>query len=439
MSLFKRFDSSTLSDFFIHVNNKKQNGQSIYGLVHSIIDRVKKTGNEALFSYTQEFDGVSLSLKDLSLSPEEIEQKSKSVDVSFIEAIDQAISNIKAFHQYQTIDSYTHTGVYGEKLSQKVDPLESAAIYVPGGIGGKTPLISSLLMNAIPAKLAGCKRIVGFSPPMQEKTLNVELLYTFKRLGINEVYKVGGAQAVAAAAYGTQSIDKCDIIVGPGNAYVTTAKKIVYGDIMIDGIFGPSEIVLINDGSGNPVHLASDLISQAEHAGDELSVLLTTDSDFADEVETQVKKILVTLERKDIIEKSLAKRSAVVILKNINEAIDIANKIAPEHLELSLINPHPYVEKINRAGAIFVGDFSPEPIGDYIAGTNHVLPTNGSARFSSPLGVYNFLKRKNVIEYNREAFEAYAPHAITLARAEKLTAHANALEVRNTTKAVKAN
>ena len=381
--------------------------------------------------YAQEFDGVSLSIQDLAVSPREIENSVPAVEADVAAAVGVAIKNIEAFHRHQTIPSYTHIGEYGEKLTQKVDAIESVAVYIPGGAGGNTPLISTLLMNVIPAKIAGCKRIIGLSPPTPEKSLNPNLLYAFKQLGIKEIYKVGGAQAIAAAAYGTDTIKQCDIIVGPGNAYVTMAKKLVYGDVMIDGVFGPSEIVIISDGSGNPSFVASDLISQAEHAGDELSVLLTTDSDFANSVEAQVENMLKTLARRDIIAQSLVGGGAIMLVDSLDQAVAISNQIAPEHLELSIKNPHAYIDQVTQAGAVFVGHLAPEPIGDYIAGTNHVLPTQGAARFASPLGVYHFLKRKNIIEYNPEAFAAYAPKAMTLAKAEKLTAHLQSLKIRD--------
>nr|MCH9662599.1 histidinol dehydrogenase [Gammaproteobacteria bacterium] len=390
-------------------------------------------GDQALLDYTNTFDKVDLSLNDLPVSTKEFSYHVSNIEKNLEKAVDRSINNIKAFHNHQTIPSYTHLGEHGEKLMQQVDPIESVAIYVPGGPGGDTPLISTLMMNAIPAQLAGCQRIVGFSPPTKNKSLNENLLYVFKTLGINEVYKVGGAQAISAAAYGTDTIKKCDMIVGPGNAYVTTAKKLVYGDVMIDGVFGPSEIVIIADESANPSYIASDLISQAEHAGDELSVLLTMNDFFAKKVEKEIEKLLIGLERRELIKSSLKQRGAIMLVDNIQQAIEISNQIAPEHLELSFANPQPHIQKC-QAGAIFIGEFTPEPIGDYIAGTNHVLPTNGTARFASPLGVYNFLKRKNIIEYNQKAFDAYSDDAMTLAKAENLTAHLNSLNIRKKSK-----
>ena len=429
MPLLRRFDHSQQKDFFAFITAKKENSDVIWNSTQKIVNDVKKQGNKALLDWTKKLDGINLSVSDLNVSKEEFENNFVNLEKNLEKATDRAIDNIKDFHRHQTIPSYTHIGQHGEKLTQQVEPIESVAIYVPGGSEGNTPLISTLMMNAIPALLAGCPRIVGFSPPTKNKSLNPNLLYVFKKLGINEVYKVGGAQAISAAAYGTEVIKKCDIIVGPGNDYVTAAKKMVFGDVMIDGVFGPSEIVVIADALSNPSHIASDLISQAEHAGDELSVLLTMDDSFANKVEIEIERSLNGLERKEIIKKSLQQRGAIMLVNDIEEAIEIANQIAPEHLELSFSNPEPYIGKC-KAGAIFVGQWTPEPIGDYIAGTNHVLPTNGTARFASPLGVYNFLKRKNIIQYNQKAFDAYVDDAMTLARAEKLTAHLNSLKIR---------
>ncbi|BBM89034.1 histidinol dehydrogenase [Spirochaetota bacterium] len=399
--------------------------------VRAIINRVRTEGDNALLHYTKTLDKLTTQAYKLRVTASDFEcLTANPLDSALITAIETAITNIKTFHSKQTIEPIHHTGKLGEKLTLRPSPINAVALYIPGGTAGSTPLISTLIMNAIPAQLAGVKRLVVMTPPMPTGNLAPVLLYTLKRLGIDEIYKIGGAQAIAAGAYGTESIAPVDFISGPGNEYVTEAKRQVFGTVGIESLSGNSEIVVLSDGSSPTEHIASDLLSQAEHAGNEMVCLITTSLSHGKAVIGSIEKWLPQLSRKEIISKSLARRSALVIVKELREAHPFINALAPEHLELSVENPHDHLKAIHHAGAIFLGRWSSEPIGDYIAGCNHILPTSTSARFASPLTVQHFYKWTNVIDYTEDAFTAYAPHAARLAAAETLSAHKNALDIR---------
>lgn len=404
--------------------------------VQDIIDSVIELGDTALIRYAKEFDGVSLNKGMLRYTIGDVED-GKFIP-GFKEALAEAIRNIRSFHQEQLPNDQTYVGIYREKLSQRFTPMDSVGVYVPGGSAGKTPLVSTLLMNVIPAQIAGVEKIVVITPPSVDGKLNPYLEYALYTLGISEVYFSGGAQAIAALAYGTETVPEVDLIVGPGNKYVNAAKKNVFGKVMIDSLSGHSEIVIWAENSEqeeyqghDPVSwIAADLLSQAEHAGEELVTLITSNKAFSEKVIKEVEKQTKTKSRRELIESSLSKRGLVVLVSNNEDAIKVINFIAPEHIEVLVPEAEKWVKSIKHAGAIFVGGYASEPIGDYICGTNHVLPTNRSARFSSPLGVYTFLKRTNIIEYNQSAFDAYAKSAEVLAEVEGLTAHRDALLIR---------
>ena len=395
--------------------------------VYQIIAKVKESGDEAIKHYSEKFDRVAL--KEIRVPLDDIKNATVSADLE--EALNTAIANISEFHKKQSLKNITFQGKFKESLRQVITPIEKAGVYVPGGKGGMTPLVSTLLMNVIPAQIAGVKKICVCTPPQKNEQISSVLLYAAKLLGIENIFKIGGSQAIAALAYGTEAVPACDIIVGPGNEYVTYAKKLVFGDVMIDGLNGNSEIVILSDGSERESYLTADLLSQAEHAGNELVLLFTHDEGHGRKISDEIKKQISTLPRKAEIISSLEKRGGIVIVDDWEKAFSLVNEIAPEHLELHLKNHQAALKKINNAGTIFVGKYSSEPIGDYICGTNHVLPTNQTARFSSPLGVYTFLKRTNVIHYNKEAFNHYKPMAIRLAMSEALSAHAEALKIRD--------
>lgn len=409
---------------------KKSDLVKVKKTCHKIIEDVKKKGDSAVVNYNKKFGG---NVKNtLLLPPKTFDAKrlEKKIDKTFRQAIKTAIENITVFHKKQKNQDIIHRGKEKETLILKTSAIEKAGFYVPGGTDGDTPLFSSLLMNAIPAKIAGVEQMSCATPTKKDGTLNIHLAYVLSVLGIKKVYGIGGAQAIAALAYGTQTVDKVDIISGPGNIFVNEAKKMVFGDVMIDGLYGHSEIVVLSDGSHPPKYIAADMLSQSEHAGGELALLISTKKNHIEEVLQELKNQVKQSQRKVEIEKSLSSRGCAALVKNLDDGCELANAIAPEHWELLIKNPKPWLKKIKHAGAIFVGEHASEPIGDYICGTNHVLPTNGAARFSSPLGVYTFQKRTNIILYNQKAFERYAPHAMKMAEFEKLHAHKAALEKR---------
>lgn len=395
--------------------------------VQAIIDDVRERGDEALFEMTKRFDGADLNADNIRVTQAEIDEAYTLVDASLIEVIRKAMTNIRVYHEKQRQYGWFDTTTDGTILGQKVTPLESTGVYVPGG---KAAYPSSVLMNVIPAKVAGVEKIVMVTPPGKDGKVNPSTLVAANEAGADEIYKVGGAQAIAALAFGTASVPKVDKIVGPGNIYVALAKKAVYGYVSIDSIAGPSEILVIADETANPRYVAADLLSQAEH--DELAsaILVTTSEKLAGEVQKEIEGFTQVLSRKAIIEKSLENYGHILIASSIDEAVEIANAIASEHLEIVTANPFEVMTKIRNAGAIFIGENSSEPLGDYFAGPNHILPTNGTAKFFSPLSVDDFVKKSSIIYYSREALAAKKDDIIQFAKAESLTAHANSIAVR---------
>ena len=395
--------------------------------VQSIIDDVKENGDEAIFRLTRQFDGAEISASNIRVTAAEIEEAYTRVDPGLVEVIRRAISNIRSYHEKQKRNSWFDSTAEGTLLGQKITPLASTGVYVPGG---KAAYPSSVLMNIIPAKVAGVEKIVMVSPPGKDGKLNPGTLVAANEAGADEIYKVGGAQAIAALAYGTESVPKTDKIVGPGNIYVALAKKAVYGFVSIDSIAGPSEVLVIADETANPRWVAADLLSQAEH--DELAsaILVTTSEVVAKKVAEEIDGFLNILSRSNIIRSSLDNYGHILIAQNLDEAIEIANEIASEHLEIVTKDPFEVMTKIRNAGAIFIGEYSSEPLGDYFAGPNHILPTNGTAKFFSPLSVDDFVKKSSIIYYSRQALKRDADDIITFAEAESLTAHANSIKVR---------
>ena len=395
--------------------------------VLEILEHVKNEKDQAVFDYTKQFDGADITANTITVTKEEITQAYDLVDVSLVEIIRKAKENIRIYHEKQKQYSWVDSKPDGTMLGQKVTALQRVGVYVPGG---KAVYPSSVLMNVIPAKVAGVEEIVMVTPPGKDGKINPNTLVAANEAGVDVIYKVGGAQAIAALAYGTDSIPKVDKIVGPGNIYVALAKKAVYGHVSIDSIAGPSEILVIADETANPRYVAADLLSQAEH--DELAsaILVTTSETLAKEVSKQVEVFVEELSRTEIMKKSLENYGYILVADTMEEVIDIANEIASEHLEIMTANPYDVMMRVRNAGAIFIGEYSSEPLGDYFAGPNHVLPTNGTAKFFSPLGVDDFIKKSSIIAYSKEALEAIHSDIEQFAEAEKLTAHANSIKVR---------
>ena len=395
--------------------------------VSDIIDDVRSRRDEALFDYTARFDGIQLTKETVRVTKEEIQEAYARLEPGFLEVLDRAAGNIRTFHEKQKRNSWFDTRPDGSILGQRITPLATVGVYVPGG---KAAYPSSVLMNVIPAKVAGVDRIVMTTPPGKDGRVYEGTLAAAAIAGVDEIYKAGGAQAVAALAFGTESIPKVDKIVGPGNIYVALAKKAVYGYVSIDSVAGPSEILVLADETANPRYVAADLLSQAEH--DELAsaILITTSKELAKNVADQIDQFLETLSRKEIIGKSLANYGYILLADTMEQAIDTANEIASEHLEIITEDPFAVMTKIRNAGAIFLGSYSSEPLGDYFAGPNHVLPTNGTARFFSPLSVDDFIKKSSIISYTKEALEPVSQDIIRFANAEGLSAHANSIAVR---------
>ncbi|MGP1908897.1 histidinol dehydrogenase [Metabacillus sp. JX24] len=393
--------------------------------VKSIIEEVKQKGDTALFAFTEKFDGVSLS--DLKVTEAETQAAYQEIDQETADIIREAAANIRSFHEKQKRESWMTYKEDGTMLGQKITPLDAAGVYVPGGTAAYP---SSVLMNVIPAQAAGVKRIVLVSPPNKEGTLPAGVLVAAKELGVEEIYKAGGAQAVAALAYGTETIRPVDKITGPGNIYVALAKREVFGDVAIDMIAGPSEIVVLADKTAVPGEVAADLLSQAEHDALASSVLVTDSMELAEAVSSEVQKQLQTLPRRDIASASIENYGYIYVADSLEEAVAAVNELAPEHLEILTENPMELVGSIRHAGAIFLGRYSSEPVGDYFAGPNHVLPTNGTARFSSPLSVDDFIKKTSIISYSEKAFAQSAEKIAAFARLEGLEAHARAIEER---------
>ena len=395
--------------------------------VLEILEHVKNEKDQAVFDYTKQFDGADITADTITVTKEEIAQAYDLVDESLVEIIRKAKENIRIYHEKQKQYSWFDSKPDGTMLGQKVTALQRVGVYVPGG---KAVYPSSVLMNVIPAKVAGVEEIVMVTPPGKDGKINPNTLVAANEAGVDVVYKVGGAQAITALAYGTDSIPKVDKIVGPGNIYVALAKKAVYGHVSIDSIAGPSEILVIADETANPRYVAADLLSQAEH--DELAsaILVTTSETLAKEVSKQVEVFVEELSRTEIMKKSLENYGYILVADTMEEVIDIANEIASEHLEIMTANPYDVMMRVRNAGAIFIGEYSSEPLGDYFAGPNHVLPTNGTAKFFSPLGVDDFIKKSSIIAYSKEALEAIHSDIEQFAEAEKLTAHANSIKVR---------
>ena len=421
-------NEETKNDILTNLLKRSPNSYGEYeGRVNAIIEDIKVRRDEAVFEYTAKFDGFNLNENNIVVTEEEIAAAYEEIDDELVEIIRKALVNIREYHEKQKRNSWFDAKPDGTILGQKITPLSRVGVYVPGG---KAAYPSSVLMNVMPAKVAGVDEIIMCTPPGKDGKIYCGTLVAAKEAGVDVIYKVGGAQAVAAMAFGTQSVPKVDKIVGPGNIYVALAKKAVYGQVGIDSIAGPSEIMVLADETANPRFVAADLLSQAEH--DELAsaILVTTAKELADKVSKEVDGFVEILSRKEIMQKSLDNYGYILIAKDMDEAIEVVNEIASEHLELVTKNPFETMTKIKNAGAIFLGEYSSEPLGDYFAGPNHVLPTNGTAKFFSPLEVDDFIKKSSIISYSREALQEIHTDIEKFAKAEGLTAHANSIAVR---------
>ncbi len=423
-----KLDENTKNNILTDLLKRSPNNYDSYSAsVNEIIDNVKKNKDAAIFDYTKKFDKADINADNIKVTKEEIEEAYTKVDSELVEIIRKAKKNIEVYHEKQRQYSWFDSKPDGTILGQKVSALASTGVYVPGG---KAVYPSSVLMNILPAKVAGVEKIVMTTPPGADGKVFAPTLVAANEAGADEIYKVGGAQAIAALAFGTESVPKVDKIVGPGNIYVALAKKSVYGYVSIDSIAGPSEILVLADETANPRFVAADLLSQAEH--DELAsaILVTTSMEIAKKVSEEVDVFTAELSRKAIIEKSLENYGYILVTDTMEEAIQTANDIASEHLEIVTKDPFNVMTKIKNAGAIFLGEYSSEPLGDYFAGPNHVLPTNGTSKFFSPLSVDDFIKKSSIISYSREALEPVHEDIIAFAESEHLTAHANSIKVR---------
>lgn len=421
-------NENTRKDILSNLLKRSPNSYGEYeGRVSAIIDDIKSRRDEAVFEYTKKFDGYDLNADNIIVTEDEIKAAYEEIDAGLVEIIRKALVNIRNYHAKQKRNSWFDATPDGTILGQKITPLARVGVYVPGG---KAAYPSSVLMNVVPAKVAGVDEIIMCTPPGKDGKIYCGTLVAAKEAGVDVIYKVGGAQAIAAMAYGTESVPKVDKIVGPGNIYVALAKKAVYGQVGIDSIAGPSEIMVLADESANPRFVAADLLSQAEH--DELAsaILVTTSRELAEKVSEETEGFLRELSRRQIIEKSLENYGYILLAKDMDEAVAVVNEIASEHLELVTKDPFQTMTKIRNAGAIFLGEYSSEPLGDYFAGPNHVLPTNGTAKFFSPLEVDDFIKKSSIISYSREALGAIYTDIEKFAQAEGLTAHANSIKVR---------
>lgn len=424
----ERLDESTKKNLLNDLLKRSPNNYGQYeASVRGILDEVQAKGDAAVFAYTEKFDGAKVDADSILVTEEEIKEAYAAVEDSLLEIIRKSLKNIEAYHAKQMQYSWFDSKPDGTLLGQKVTALKRVGVYVPGG---KAVYPSSVLMNIMPAKVAGVEEIIMTTPPGKDGKVNPTTLVAAKEAGATAVYKVGGAQAIAALAYGTESIPKVDKIVGPGNIYVALAKKAVYGHVSIDSIAGPSEILVLADETANPRYVAADLLSQAEH--DELAsaILVTTSEELAEKVSIEIEAFVKELSRGEIIQKSLDNYGHLLVAETLEDAIDAANEIASEHLEIVTKDPYQVMMKIRNAGAIFLGEYSSEPLGDYFAGPNHVLPTNGTAKFFSPLSVDDFIKKSSIIAYSKEALEAVHLDIERFAEAEQLTAHANSIKVR---------
>jgi histidinol dehydrogenase len=401
-----------------------------YQAVLRIIEDVRQGGDKAVIAYANRFDAPRLTIRSLKVNSSETAAASKQVDPSFIRILNRTASKIKAFHRHQVDKSWITTDRPGTVLGQLISPVDAVGVYVPGAQGGKTPLVSTVLMTVIPAKIAGVKKIVMTTPSTREGKVNPHILVAAKKAGVDEIYKIGSAWAIAALAFGTETIPRVDVIAGPGNIYVTLAKKIVAGNVGIDMIAGPSEVLIIADDSAVPQFIAADLLSQAEHDILSSAILITLSNSLAGAVEDEIENQLSGLQRADIARESLRRYGAILVVKNLDAALELANRLAPEHLELQIDDPFECVGRIRNAGAVFLGHYTPEPVGDYVAGPNHVLPTAGTARFSSALSVDRFIKKTSIIQYSKAAFMREAGDIIRLAEIEGLDAHARSIKVR---------
>ena len=423
-----QLNEDSLKDLLAGLLKRDPNNYTEYTTqVQEIVDGVKERGDEALFAYTEKFDGAKVSADNIRVTEEEIEAAMAQVPEELLAVMKTSMENIRRYHEKQKRNSWFDARPDGTILGQKMTPLDSVGVYVPGG---KAAYPSSVLMNIIPAQVAGVERIVMVTPPGKDGSVNPVTLTAAHLAGATEVYRAGGAQAVAALAFGTASIPRVRKIVGPGNIFVALAKKAVYGHVSIDSIAGPSEILVIADEKANPRYVAADLLSQAEHDQLASAILVTPSMELAKEVSRQAQEMTECLSRRDIIQASLDNYGYILVVENMKEAIQAANEIAPEHLEILTDNPFEVMTKIRNAGAIFMGPYSSEPLGDYFAGPNHVLPTNGTAKFFSPLNVDDFVKKSSIIYYSREALKEASQDIETFAKAEQLTAHANSIHVR---------
>jgi histidinol dehydrogenase len=422
------YRKDSLALLYEALNKRSPEGQiEVEQATAEIIRNIKERKDEALIEYSKKFDKVELTLDTIEVSQKEMDEALNSVDRNLLKVIEKAAANIQDFHEKQLEKSWFTTNEAGILLGQKVTPLSRVGVYAPAG---SAPLPSTVLMDVIPAKVAGVEEIILCSPPVKGGKVDPLILACAKLAGADRVFMVGGAQAIAAMAYGTNVIPKVDKIVGPGNIYVATAKKMVFGTCGIDMIAGPSEILIIADETANPAYVAADLLSQAEHDKLASSILLTTSKEIAQMVSQEVAQQLSKLPRAQTAAESLEKYGAIIVTDTIEDAVEISNNIAPEHLEVCTKNPFDLLSKIKNAGAIFLGNYSPEPLGDYFAGPNHTLPTSGTARFFSPLGVYDFIKRQSIISYSRDAFESAASDVAAFAQSEGMTAHEQAIRIR---------
>ncbi len=424
----QKLNSDTKKNLLEDLLKRSPNNYGQYeASVKEILDKVKEEKDAAVFAYTAKFDGAELTADTIEVTDAEIEEAYAQVDDTLLTVIRKAKDNIESYHAKQRQNSWFDSKPDGTILGQKITPLHRVGVYVPGG---KAVYPSSVLMNVMPAKVAGVDEIIMVTPPGKNGKVSPNTLVAAKEAGVDKIYKVGGAQAIAALAYGTESIPKVDKIVGPGNIYVALAKKAVYGHVSIDSIAGPSEILVVADETANPRYVAADLLSQAEH--DELAsaILVTTSEKLAHEVSDQADGFLKELSRAEIISKSLDNYGYILLADTMEDVIDVANEIASEHLEIQTKNPFEVMTKIRNAGAIFIGEYASEPLGDYFAGPNHILPTNGTAKFFSPLSVDDFIKKSSIISYSREALQKVHKDIESFAKAEQLTAHANSIHVR---------
>ena len=426
ISILKFDDTDFDQAFGAILQRAEQTPEGVEETVREIIAAVRQDGDKAVFNYTSRFDRLDLTAETVQVSEDEIDRAMQLVEPEALSALELAAERIAAFHRRQLEETWMTDDESDVRLGQMVRPLDRVGVYVPGG---KAAYPSSVLMNAVPAKVAGVEEIV-MTVPMPNGDVNPYVLAAARLAGVDKIFRIGGAQAVAALAYGTESVPRVDKITGPGNIYVATAKKQVFGQVDIDMIAGPSEILIINDGSGNPAHLAIDLLSQAEH--DELasSILITTDADMALQVQAAIEVHLETLSRSKIARQSIDSYGAVIVAADLQEAIDFSNRIAPEHLELAVDDPHAILDKIRHAGAIFLGHHTPEAAGDYMAGPNHTLPTGGTARFFSPLGVEDFIKKSSLVYFSPDGLKRLGKQIIKIAELEGLTAHARSVSIR---------